>query len=71
MSERTSVAYLELLADGQALLEEVDDYVDLWHESESGKSLSEFLGMTDAEYALWAQEPDMLAHIVRARHFKP
>jgi hypothetical protein len=58
-----------LLLEGDALLDEIDDFVDLWHDGNQQVSLNEFLGMSVQEYSLWLQEPDMLAHIVRARRY--
>ena len=52
---------------GDALLEEIDDYIDDWHQGESAMSLHEFLGMTRNEYYLWAEDASSLPHIVNAR----
>ena len=52
---------------GEALLEEIDDYVDSWHDGDSDLSMHEFLGMTHAEYSLWVKDPDCLPQIVIAR----
>jgi hypothetical protein len=68
MFKQPETAFIDLLLAGDALLEEVDDYVELWHESGGEETLAAFLGMTDEEYALWAPSPDALAQIVRARH---
>jgi hypothetical protein len=35
--------------------EELDDLVDKWHDSQSELSLSEYLGMTQLEYAVWVE----------------
>jgi hypothetical protein len=35
--------------------EELDDLVDKWHDSESELSLSEYLGMTQLEFAVWVE----------------
>jgi len=63
-----NATFIELAAGGEVLLEEIDDFIDEWHDSEGKQSLASFLGMTDDEYALWAVEPDTLPFIVRARH---
>lgn len=47
---------------------EIDDYVDAWHDGIQDVPLHEYLGFSPEEYSLWLSEPDMLAHIVRARH---
>ena len=53
--------------NGDALLSEIDDYIDLWHDGESEISLHEFLGMTKKEYALYMEDEQYLATIVTAR----
>jgi hypothetical protein len=62
--------FVTLALTGGVLLEEIDDFVDEWHRAPNGLSLSDFLGMTSEEYALWVQQPDMLSHIIRARYKK-
>jgi len=56
------------LAD-EALADDIDDYVGLWHDSESdpGVSLADFLGFSDLEYRLWAEKPHALPLILNAR----
>jgi hypothetical protein len=51
---------------GYALMSEIDDYIDGWHDSDSGLSLHEFLGMTEKEYALYVQDDVYLASIITA-----
>ena len=53
--------------NGDTLLSEIDDYIDSWHNSDSGMSLHEFLGMTEGEYALYMEDEQYLATIVTAR----
>ncbi len=35
--------------------DEIDDLIDEWHAGNSGKSLPEFLGMTDQEFKAWVE----------------
>lgn len=56
--------------NGDALLSEIDDYIDLWHDSDTGLSLHDFLGMTKEEYALFVEDEQYLATIVTARREK-
>ena len=51
---------------GEAFLEDIDDHIDDWHDSDSDLSIHEFLGMTHAEYLLWIKDPDCLPQIVIA-----
>jgi hypothetical protein len=53
---------------GEALPDDIDDYVDLWHSDESHPdvSLVDFLGFSDLEYRLWAENPHALPLILNA-----
>jgi hypothetical protein len=48
---------------------EIDDYVDRWHASDVGekRSLHDFLGMTEREYATWLETPSSLGYLIRMR----
>jgi hypothetical protein len=48
-------------------MEEIDDYIDRWHDQPDGTHLHDFLGMTSEEYALWLRSPDSLALILTGR----
>ena len=52
---------------GEALLDDIDDYVDAWHETKGDVPLHQFLGMSKTEYALWVADPDVLPFVVCAR----
>lgn len=58
--------FIQKCLEGNALLGDIDDFVDSWHENDSTLSLHRFLGMTHSEYSLWIADPDVLAHIVNA-----
>lgn len=60
-------SFIALAVGGRIDPDQIDDFVDRWHETDGGGSLHDYLGLTNAEYALWLVEPDMLATIVRAR----
>ncbi|AMJ67175.1 hypothetical protein [Hymenobacter sp. PAMC 26628] len=51
---------------GVALLEDADDYIDRWHEGDTGQTLHEFLGMTRQEYNAYLLDDSALAFIVKA-----
>ncbi len=61
--------FIQKCEKGEVLLEEVDDFIDAWHEGKSNMLLHEFLGMTKAEYNLWVVDPNVLPYIVTA-HLK-
>jgi hypothetical protein len=52
---------------GDCLCDEIDDYVDRWHDGDSEQPLSEFLGFTPEEYAVWLEMPQLLEWIFYAR----
>jgi len=51
---------------GDALLDDIDDYVDAWHETKGEVPLHQYLGMSKNEYALWVADPDVLPFVVCA-----
>lgn len=59
-------SFIKKCVRGEALLEDIDDFVEAWHKGESKLSLKRFLGMTDSEYSLWVADPDVLPFIVTA-----
>lgn len=61
MSKRTP--YMDLLRQGKVASEDIDDFVDRWHESSSPKDLSEYLGMSPGDYAAWVEDPGILPHL--------
>lgn len=52
---------------GEVMTDEIDDYVDQWHENPGGLSLHEYLGMDREEYAFWLSSPDCLPLIIASR----
>lgn len=38
------------------LIDDIDDYVEFWHNHDSNDTLREFLGLTEYEYEVWMQE---------------
>ncbi|MFN4833502.1 MAG: hypothetical protein ACK5VA_05280 [Pseudanabaena sp.] len=64
-----SNSFIEKCINGDASLDEIDNYIDEWHDSDSDINLElhEFLGMSWEEYSLWAVKPKFLAWIINAR----
>jgi len=58
--------FVEACLRGDALLEDVNDWVDRWHEGHGPLALPEHLGMTADEYSLWVEQPESLRFIVHA-----
>ena len=44
-------------------VDDIDDYISAWHNSDSELSLEEYLGMTWDEYSLFLYSYDMIPHI--------
>lgn len=66
MSKHTT--FMELVLDGRVAQDEIDDFIDLWHDDETAdEPLHQFLGMTRAEYELWVEQPGALRLILAAR----
>ncbi len=64
---RSEDNFVDLCLGGEALAEEIDDFVDAWHEGGTGKPIYTSLGMTREEYGLWVEQPDSLDVILEAR----
>ena len=62
--------FIQQCIDGDALLEDIDDFIDAWHDGDSTLKLNEFLGMTLFEYNVWLNQPDILPIIVKAKRDK-
>jgi hypothetical protein len=62
-----SETFMDQVLAGEAFLSDIDDFVDEWHDGDSEQSLHTYLGMDEAEYALWVERPWSLRLIVAAR----
>ena len=51
-----TATFVEALRSGDADYDDIDDYIDAWHEGDSPLPLHEFLGMTWHEFRVWAEE---------------
>lgn len=64
MFENRKETFMAKCIKGEVLLDEIDHYIDLWHEGDSSDPLHVFLGMTWDEYARWVANPQILASII-------
>ncbi len=55
--------------NGDALMSDVNDYIDKWHESDGTLPLHDFLGMSKKEYMLFVQDENYLGIIISAHKF--
>lgn len=58
--------FIEKCLSGEVLFDDIDDFVDEWHDGDSKLSLYQFLGMTESEYSLWVADPEVLPFVVNA-----
>ena len=63
-------SFIDACLTGDALLDDIEDYIEYWHENDSGLELNEFLGMTPHEYAEWIKtgEDMVLRDVIEARN---
>lgn len=61
--------FVNLCLSGDVLEDEIDDFVETWHEDENlTQELHEYLGMSWREYSVWATKPSILPFILSARN---
>jgi hypothetical protein len=65
MSDET---FMSLALNGYVLPDEVEDFIEAWHASDSNLEVHEYLGMHFSEYSLWVSDPDSINIIIAARH---
>ncbi|MTV41256.1 hypothetical protein [Duganella radicis] len=59
--------FIEKCLARKASPEDIDDYIDQWHDNPGNQTLHEFLGMTRDEYAGWVADAAILAAIINSR----
>lgn len=61
-------SFFDKYSTGDALPDEIDDYIDAWHnQSDTSQQLHEYLGLTWEEYSVWVHDPLALPFILQAR----
>jgi hypothetical protein len=60
--------FISLALHGDVLADEIEDFIEAWHTSDSDLEIHEYLGMSFAEYSLWVADPDSIDIILGARH---
>jgi hypothetical protein len=61
MSESTFVAQC---LEGEATLDDIEDFVEAWHEGDDPRELHEYLGLSWDEYALSVERPHALRFVL-------
>jgi hypothetical protein len=59
--------FVEQCLNGDALADDIDDFVDRWHDGRDSRTLREAIGLSKDEYDLWVQGPSTLKTILFAR----
>ena len=59
--------FMQQCLNGRASPDDIETFTDRWHRIKSEVSLSEYLGMTNAEYRWWVEAPSALPRIVQLR----
>lgn len=64
MSDRK---FINLCLSGDVLINDIDDFIDKWHDSDSNDEIYDYLGMTREEYFLWIERPEYLKIIMETK----
>lgn len=61
--------FFSLYSEGQISADQIDDFVEAWHRSGNTetRSLPEYLGMSEDEYAVWVMSHAALPWVLAAR----
>jgi hypothetical protein len=66
------MSFIEACLQGDVLEEEIDQFVEAWHEGREGSdvTLHEYLGMEWSEYQLWSTTPSVLPFVLAAHKYR-
>jgi hypothetical protein len=53
--------FIAMCVAGDAMPEDIDEFVGKWHEGDSEVPIYEYLGMTRDEYLSWVSDPNALS----------
>lgn len=60
---RKDMTFVEALRQGLADYDDIDDYIDAWHNSSFQGEVYEFLGMTKQQYFKWGEDENYLKQV--------
>ncbi|MGF9715241.1 hypothetical protein [Paenibacillus naphthalenovorans] len=63
----SKLKFMDACMSGDAMADEIENYIEEWHESDSEETIYDFLGMTEEEYGLWVENESILKSIFFAR----
>lgn len=52
-----TATFMQEVKEGRATLDDIDDWVEAWHQSGGESELHDTIGMTQEEYSAWVQNP--------------
>jgi hypothetical protein len=61
--------FIEKCLSREASPEDIDDYIDQWHDNPGNQTLHNFLGMTHDEYAGWITDAAILPTIIKSHQY--
>lgn len=68
---QSTATFFDRYSRGEALPDEIDDFIDKWHDRVDPQArslpLHEYLGMTLEEHEVWVHDAEALPHILIAR----
>lgn len=62
-----ATSFIDDVVAGRAVEDDLDDYIEYWHTHETGKSLHEYLGMSNDVYGRWLTNSSLLSEIINQR----
>ena len=62
--------FIDMCRTGDAQPEDIDDFIDAWHDYPGSIPLYTFLGMTKDEYSTWVEDATSLLEILKTRDKK-
>ena len=63
--------FIAMCRSGEAMQDDIDEFVGRWHDGDAKMPIYEYLGMTRDEYFAWVRNPYVLLDIVRAHELEP
>ncbi len=61
------MTFVDDVLDGKVTLDDIDAYRDAWDKSPGSTEFHEYLGLLWPEYAMWADDDDVLKYVIEAR----
>lgn len=65
------VPFVEQVRLGDAMIDEIDDFVDMWHDGEYDVTLEEFLGLSEEDYHIWVANPRAIGLLIALQFDDP